>query len=53
MNRRYIGIEIDEETFENVAIPRMKHVLFGEKGGISKDTKWNGGGMFKYYKEVK
>lgn len=50
MNRQYIGIEIDENTFENVAIPRMKHVLFGEEGGISKDIKWNGGGMFKYYK---
>ena len=45
MNRRYIGIEISD-SFEKYAIPRMKKVIGGEQGGISKDVNWEGGGSF-------
>ena len=30
----------------------MKKVINGEKGGISKEVEWKGGGSFKYYELV-
>ena len=48
MGRKYIGIEANQKTFHEVAIPRMKKVLNGEQGGISKKENWKGGGIFKY-----
>ncbi len=48
MHRRWIGIEMGEHFFD-VAMPRMKRVLFGEQAGVSKLVDWTGGGFFKYF----
>ncbi|HHF3029954.1 TPA: site-specific DNA-methyltransferase [Vibrio diabolicus] len=48
MNRNYIGIEVGEHAITH-AVDRMKMVVDGEFGGISKDISWNGGGCFSYY----
>ena len=45
MNRQYIGIE-QMEYIESVTVERMKKVITGEQGGISKDVNWQGGGEF-------
>ena len=47
MNRQYIGIE-QMDYIENVSIERMRKVISGERGGISKSVNWNGGGKFVY-----
>lgn len=47
MNRQYIGIE-QMEYIESVTVERMKKVITGEQGGISKDVNWKGGGEFVY-----
>ena len=47
MNRQYIGIE-QMDYIENVSIERMKKVILGEQGGISKNVNWQGGGDFIY-----
>ena len=47
MNRQYIGIE-QMVYIETVAVERLKKVIDGEQGGISKDVKWQGGGSFVY-----
>jgi adenine-specific DNA-methyltransferase len=47
MNRHFIGIE--QMTYINgVSVPRLKSVIEGEQGGISKGVGWNGGGSFVY-----
>lgn len=47
MNRQYIGIE-QMEYIESVTVERMKKVITGEQGGISKDVNWQGEGDFMY-----
>jgi len=47
MGRRYIGIE-QMDYIEDIAVERMKKVLDGEQGGISKAIEWKGGGSFIY-----
>lgn len=47
MNRRYIGIE-QMDYIETIAVERLKKVVEGEQGGISKSVGWNGGGSFIY-----
>ena len=47
MKRKYIGIE-QMEYIESVSVERMKKVIAGEQGGISKDMNWQGGGEFVY-----
>lgn len=47
MNRRWIGIE-QMDYIETVSKERLKKVINGEQGGISKDTDWQGGGSFVY-----
>ncbi len=47
MGRRYIGIE-QMDYIETIAVERLKKVIQGEQGGISKAVKWNGGGDFIY-----
>lgn len=47
MNRRYIGIE-QMDYIEDIAVERLKKVIDGEQGGISKTVNWNGGGDFIY-----
>ena len=47
MDRQYIGIE-QMEYIESVTVERMKKVITGEQGGISKDVNWQGEGDFIY-----
>src|SRR5690554_5026947 len=47
MNRQYIGIE-QMDYIETVAVERLKKVIEGEQGGISKSVNWQGGGSFIY-----
>ena len=48
MGRRYIGIEMGEHALSH-CVPRMKAVIDGEQGGISKAINWNGGGGYTFY----
>jgi len=47
MNRQFIGCE-QMDYINNVTIERLKKVIDGEQGGISKDVDWQGGGSFIY-----
>lgn len=47
IGRRYIGIE-QMDYIEDIAVERMKKVIDGEQGGISKAVEWSGGGEFVY-----
>lgn len=47
MNRQYIGVD-QMEYIKTIAIERLKKVVDGEQGGISKDVNWQGGGSFIY-----
>ncbi|WP_407502836.1 DNA methyltransferase [Acinetobacter baumannii] len=47
MGRRYIGIE-QMDYINEITVPRLKKVIEGEQGGISKDINWQGGGDFVY-----
>lgn len=48
MGRRWIGIELGEHA-KTHCFPRLKQVVDGEQGGISKAVNWQGGGGFKFY----
>lgn len=48
MGRKWIGIELGEHA-ETHCYPRLKQVVVGEQGGISKAVNWQGGGGFKFY----
>ena len=48
MGRRWIGIELGEHA-KTHCYPRLKAVVDGEQGGISKAVGWKGGGGFKFY----
>ena len=48
MNRDYIGIEREPKTFA-LAVDRIRQVIEGEKGGISKSVSWAGGGSCECY----
>ncbi len=47
MGRQYIGIE-QMDYVETIAVERLKKVIAGEQGGISKSVNWQGGGSFVY-----
>ena len=47
MNRQYIGVE-QMDYIETVTVERLKKVIAGEAGGISKAVEWKGGGSFIY-----
>ncbi|BAM15105.1 conserved hypothetical protein [Helicobacter cinaedi PAGU611] len=49
MNRRWIGIE-QMDYIESITKERLKKVVAGEQGGISKAVNWQGGGSFIYCK---
>lgn len=49
MNRRYIGIELGDHAVTH-CVPRLKKVIDGEQGGISKSLDWQGGGGFRFYR---
>lgn len=47
MGRHYIGVE-QMDYIETVTTERLKKVIQGEQGGISKTVNWRGGGSFVY-----
>ena len=49
MGRRWIGIEMGEHAVTHCA-PRLRKVIEGEQGGISKSVGWKGGGGFRFYR---
>ncbi|WP_288407241.1 site-specific DNA-methyltransferase [uncultured Pseudomonas sp.] len=51
MGRRYIGIESGDHIVDIVA-RRLRYVVEGEVGGISKLEGWHGGGGFEFYRCV-
>ncbi|MBE0393442.1 site-specific DNA-methyltransferase [Flavobacterium sp. PL002] len=48
MGRKYIGIELGNHAITH-CYPRLKQVVDGEQGGISKSVNWQGGSGFKFY----
>ncbi|MDR0529364.1 MAG: site-specific DNA-methyltransferase, partial [Zoogloeaceae bacterium] len=48
MGRKYIGVEMGEQAKTHCAA-RLKKVIDGEQGGISKAVGWKGGGGFRFY----
>ena len=52
MNRQYIGVD-QMDYIETETLRRMKKVLEGENGGISKSVNWQGGGSFVYLELAK
>jgi adenine-specific DNA-methyltransferase len=49
MGRRYIGVEMGEQAKTHCAA-RLRKVIDGEQGGISKAFDWKGGGGFRFFK---
>ena len=49
MGRRYIGIEMGEHAVSH-CVPRLRKVIAGEQGGISKSVNCQGGGGFRFYR---
>lgn len=49
MGRRYIGIEMGEHA-QTHCVPRLQKVIKGEKGGVSQQLGWQGGGGFRFCK---
>jgi len=47
MGRQYIGVE-QMDYIEELPTVRLKKVIDGEQGGVSKELKWQGGGSFVY-----
>lgn len=47
LNRRYIGIE-QLNYGNNDSVERLLNVINGDKSGVSKQVKWQGGGSFVY-----
>lgn len=48
MGRRWIGVELGDHAKTHCAV-RLRKVVEGEQGGISKAVKWQGGGGFRFY----
>ena len=49
MGRRWIGIEMGEHAVTH-CVPRLRKVIEGEQGGISRAVDWKGGGGFRFYR---
>ena len=47
MGRRYIGVE-QMDYIDTITVERLKKVIAGEQGGISKAVNWHSGGSFVY-----
>lgn len=52
MGRQYIGVE-QMDYINMVTVERIKKVIRGEQGGISKEVGWKGGGSFVYMELMK
>ncbi|MGY1447228.1 site-specific DNA-methyltransferase [Pseudomonas chlororaphis] len=51
MGRRYVGIEAGDHIV-NIVVRRLRFVVEGEPGGISKSVGWQGGGGFEFYRHM-
>lgn len=49
MGRRWIGVEMGDHAVTH-CVPRLRKVVEGEQGGISKAVGWAGGGGFDFYR---
>lgn len=49
MGRQWIGVEMGDHAVTHCA-PRLRKVIDGEQGGISKAVNWQGGGGFRFYR---
>ena len=49
MSRRWIGVEMGGQATTH-CVPRLKSVVEGEQGGISKGLNWKGGGGFAFFR---
>ncbi|MEG8223182.1 site-specific DNA-methyltransferase [Sphingomonas sp. HH69] len=49
MGREWIGVEMGDHAVTHCA-PRLRKVIDGEQGGISKAVNWQGGGGFTFYR---
>ncbi|MGX1104506.1 site-specific DNA-methyltransferase [Bradyrhizobium elkanii] len=49
MGRQYIGIERGDHAATH-CVERIKEVIAGERGGISTEIGWTGGGAFHFYR---
>lgn len=47
IKRRYVGIEIGEHAI-SLCAERLRRVIDGEQGGISRTVEWRGGGGFDF-----
>ena len=52
MNRKFIACE-QMDYCKSVTIERLRKVIGGESGGISKDVNWKGGGSFTFLELAK
>lgn len=48
MDRQYIGIEKGDHAV-TLCVDRIRKVIAGEKGGVSTEVNWKGGGAFQFY----
>jgi adenine-specific DNA-methyltransferase len=46
LGRRWVTVEREQRTFDEVLRPRLKLVVAGEQGGVSSRVGWTGGGDF-------
>lgn len=49
MGRRYIGIEMGEHAYSHCKFRLDKIIDGSDKGGISKELNWQGGGGYRFY----
>lgn len=47
MGRQFIAVE-QMDYIQSITVERLKKVIEGEQGGISRDVNWQGGGSFIY-----
>ena len=50
LGRRWITIEREGRTMNEVLVPRLQQVIAGETGGISSEVGWSGGGTFDLHR---
>lgn len=49
LGRRWIAIEREARTVDQVLAPRLELVVAGEQGGVSRQVGWTGGGSFTFH----
>lgn len=49
MKRKCIGVEMGEHA-RTLCLPRLRKVVEGDRGGISEEIEWKGGGGFRFVK---